>query len=359
MYESRPDVELYYFYDSYGNLASIRYIKSGETTAYSYYVTTNAQGDVLGIYTAAGVQVAAYEYDAWGNCTVYDVTQDSDGNNVFTKVTYSESQKFNMEFLNPFRYRGYYYDQDMGLYYLQSRYYDPVVGRFISADVMSLTLLTPMGLTDKNCFAYCDNNPVMRTDKTGDLWVAVTSMAICGVIGAGISAAGSLITQEISGESFNLKTFALDVATGFVSGAITGSPVGVIGQRILNATVQSISYALGKYIEGEQITFWGVTSTFISDFCFSMLIDKIIPSTSFYSDFSKINMDLNNTVVREVRRQNTKYANKMIRMAMENFSDNVVKLTTGQFIDSGVNEGLKIIWDINFAVLGMLLGIGG
>ncbi|MGN0501587.1 MAG: hypothetical protein ACI4HN_01545, partial [Ruminococcus sp.] len=114
MYESRPGVELYYFYDSYGNLTSIRYIKAGETTAYSYYVTTNAQGDVLGIYTAAGVQVAAYEYDAWGNCTVYDVTQNSNGNNVFTKVTYSDSRKFDLEFLNPFRYRGYYYDQDMG-----------------------------------------------------------------------------------------------------------------------------------------------------------------------------------------------------------------------------------------------------
>lgn len=66
MYESRPGVELYYFYDIYGNLTSIRYIKAGETTAYSYYVTTNVQGDVLGIYTAAGVQVTAYEYDAWG-----------------------------------------------------------------------------------------------------------------------------------------------------------------------------------------------------------------------------------------------------------------------------------------------------
>ncbi|MGN0501586.1 MAG: RHS repeat-associated core domain-containing protein [Ruminococcus sp.] len=165
MYESRPGVELYYFYDSYGNLTSIRYIKAGETTAYSYYVTTNAQGDVLGIYTAAGVQVAAYEYDAWGNCTVYDVTQNSNGNNVFTKVTYSDSRKFDLEFLNPFRYRGYYYDQDMGLYYLQSRYYDPQIGRFINADgVVSGTGSSVQGY---NVFAYCFNNPVNMDDADG------------------------------------------------------------------------------------------------------------------------------------------------------------------------------------------------
>ncbi len=357
MYESRPGIELYYFYDSYGNLTSIRYIKAGETTAYSYYVTTNAQGDVLGIYTAAGVQVAAYEYDAWGNCTVYDVTQDSTGNNVFTEVTYSDSQKFNMEFLNPFRYRGYYYDQDMGLYYLQSRYYDPQVGRFISADIMSLTLLTPMGLTDKNVFAYCDNNPVMRIDKTGDLWVALTSMAICGVIGAGVSAAGSLIAQKMSGESFNLKTFALDTATGFVSGAITGSPLGIVGQRILNASVQSVSYMVGTYIEGERITFKGVATVFVSDLFFSTMLDNLIPSTTFYDDFAKINVDLDNIIAREVRRQNAKYANKMIQMAVNNFSDNIIKLATGQFIDAGVNEGLNIIFDIALGMLGIVIGI--
>ncbi len=164
MYESRPGIELYYFYDSYGNLTSIRYIKTGETTAYSYYVTTNAQGDVLGIYTAAGVQVAAYEYDAWGNCTVYDVTQDSAGNNIFTEVIYSDSQKFNMEFLNPFRYRGYYYDQDMGLYYLQSRYYDPQVGRFLNSDMISDA---GSGVLGYNTFIYCGNNPINFMDSTG------------------------------------------------------------------------------------------------------------------------------------------------------------------------------------------------
>ena len=217
MYESRPGIELYYFYDSYGNLTSIRYIKAGETTAYSYYVTTNAQGDVLGIYTAPGVQVAAYEYDAWGNCTVYDVTQDSNGNNVFTEVTYSDSQKFNMEFLNPFRYRGYYYDQDMELYYVSSRYYDPEISRFISPDTTDILTATPMGLTDKNLYAYCDNNPVMRADSGGDFWHIVAG----GVIGGVASFAATLLTGG------SIEEAGVSFLFGAASGALTAAFPGV------------------------------------------------------------------------------------------------------------------------------------
>ncbi|MBR2634576.1 MAG: RHS repeat-associated core domain-containing protein [Clostridia bacterium] len=58
------------------------------------------------------------------------------------------------------RYRGYYYDAETGFYYLQSRYYDPVTCRFISADSAWILTATPMGLTDKNLYAYCLNNPV-------------------------------------------------------------------------------------------------------------------------------------------------------------------------------------------------------
>lgn len=67
-------------------------------------------------------------------------------------------------------YRGYYYDRDLGMYYLQSRYYDPVTGRFISPDYPDVITASPTALTDKNLFAYCDNNPVMRTDHDGMFW---------------------------------------------------------------------------------------------------------------------------------------------------------------------------------------------
>ena len=67
----------------------------------------------------------------------------------------------------PFRYRGYVYDTEMGWYYLQSRYYDPSIGRFISADVL---LSTGQGVIGNNSYAYCGNNPVTRTDAFGYSW---------------------------------------------------------------------------------------------------------------------------------------------------------------------------------------------
>ncbi len=74
---------------------------------------------------------------------------------------------------NPFRYRGYYYDNETGFYYCGSRYYDPVTGRFISADNINTLSSTAMALTDKNLYAYCDNNPVMRVDSGGEFWDTV------------------------------------------------------------------------------------------------------------------------------------------------------------------------------------------
>lgn len=78
-----------------------------------------------------------------------------------------------MELLNPFGYRGYWFDRETGLYYLNSRYYDPAIGRFISPDSVGVITASPLGLTDKNLYAYCDNNPVMRRDDGGMFWDTV------------------------------------------------------------------------------------------------------------------------------------------------------------------------------------------
>lgn len=122
-----------------------------------YYFEKNFQGDITGIFNEAGSQVAWYEYDAWGN-RVYGV------------YLSGYSDIFNA---NPFRYRGYYYDTETGFYYCGSRYYDPVIGRFINADSTNTLMNTPMAYTDKNLYAYCDNNPVMRVDNGGEFWDTV------------------------------------------------------------------------------------------------------------------------------------------------------------------------------------------
>ncbi len=90
--------------------------------------------------------MVGYSYDAWGNCTITLNTRNYGTN-------------------NPFRYRGYYYDNDLEMYYLMSRYYDPKTGRFINAD--SIEYLEPNTINGLNLYAYCRNNPVTLTDPYG------------------------------------------------------------------------------------------------------------------------------------------------------------------------------------------------
>ena len=115
-----------------------------------YYFIRNLQGDVLKVIRESdGAIVAEYTYDSWGNIL-------------------SATGECATE--NPFRYRGYYYDSETGFYYLGSRYYDAKLGRFINADTTDVLTATPMALTDKNLYAYCDNNPVVRVDRNGQFW---------------------------------------------------------------------------------------------------------------------------------------------------------------------------------------------
>ena len=97
-----------------------------------------------------------YTYDAWGNHAV------ADGNgNTITDET-------NIGHINPFRYRGYYYDTETELYFLKTRYYDPEIGRFMTID--GIEYLAPETVNGLNLYAYCGNNPVMGVDPNGTSW---------------------------------------------------------------------------------------------------------------------------------------------------------------------------------------------
>lgn len=111
-----------------------------------YYYQTNLQGDVIGILDLSGNRVVRYAYDAWGNVQIVENHQ--------------------IAMLNPLLYRGYVYDWETGLYYLQSRYYNPEWGRFINADGL---VSTGQGMLGNNMFSYCRNNPIVRVDFWGTL----------------------------------------------------------------------------------------------------------------------------------------------------------------------------------------------
>ena len=114
----------------------------------SYFYLTNIQGDIIGIYDSNGNVVVEYTYDSWGK---------------LISITGSHASTIGVK--NPLRYRGYYYDTETSLYYLQSRYYDPEIGRFINMDVYFIAGNDYIQGT--NMYAYCYNNPVMYSDPTG------------------------------------------------------------------------------------------------------------------------------------------------------------------------------------------------
>ena len=115
---------------------------------YAYYFLKNLQGDVIAITNNKGKVVSSYTYDAWGVCTIV-----SDNTGIIARV-------------NPFRYRGYYFDQEIGVYYLQSRYYDANVGRFVNGDEAIFCALCNEILTT-NEFSYCFNSPINNQDASG------------------------------------------------------------------------------------------------------------------------------------------------------------------------------------------------
>ncbi len=162
-----------------------------------YHYRKNIQGDITHILDNSGNIVVKYMYDAFGN---YAVVQDTNG----------------LAELNPFRYRSYYYDTETDLYFLQTRYYDPEVGRFITID--DTQYLAPDQINGLNLYAYCGNNPVMRVDPNGNAWwewlvaglivsacivgavfTGGTSLVGLALVGAAIGGGMSIASQAISG----------------------------------------------------------------------------------------------------------------------------------------------------------------
>lgn len=139
---------LNFTYDANGTPMSVKY------NGTMYYFVTNLQGDVTAILNTSGTAVASYTYDAWGNI-----------------LTTGGSMASTLGTLNPLRYRGYVYDTETGLYYLQSRYYNPIRGRFINEDAFAST---GQGLLGNNMFAYCNCNPVNNADMDGLIPRSVT-----------------------------------------------------------------------------------------------------------------------------------------------------------------------------------------
>lgn len=214
--------EFFFFYDESNAPIGFWYHPASGSNVTGYYMTTQ-QGDITRIEDVNGNVLATYEYDAWGKLI---------------------SSSGSLATINPLRYRGYYYDTETELYYLSSRYYDPKVSRFINADSTD-AVLSANGLYDQNLFAYCDNNPVMRTDMGGEIW----NLIVGGAIGGFIGAVTSMSENIAEGKQISL----LDTASGFVFGAIGGALAASIPSMTVsvlgNAALSMLENGAGQIIE--------------------------------------------------------------------------------------------------------------
>lgn len=193
----------WYIYDENNSIIGFEYNNQ------TYYFEKNAQGDVVRIFDIDGNFVSEYFYDAWGNIASVS------GNEEIANA-------------NPFRYRGYYYDNESGLYYLQSRYYDSFTGRFLNAD----SIIGANGdITSNNLFTYCSNNPVNFIDPTGEIAANIIGAVIAGIVGL---VGGAYLTKWLANK-LGLKGWKRKV---FIIGLTA----------IITAVAATIGYFVGPYI---------------------------------------------------------------------------------------------------------------
>ena len=229
---------LYFHYDSSGEVIGFTRTANGTDTEYFY--VKNLQGDILKVITATGTEAAAYTYDAWGKL----LTSTGD-----------------MADVNPLRYRGYYYDTETGLYYLQSRYYDPEVGRWINIDNVEY-LGTEDELISYNLFTYCLNNPVNRTDENGNLslpnWakVAIGAVALAGAVALTVATGGGAAAVAV-GVAKVVGSVALSTAVSAGVGYLQNGKQGAIDgacNGFMFGSLSALGGAAFKYVKVRSAT---------------------------------------------------------------------------------------------------------
>lgn len=224
----RGDENLHFFYDAQNKPAIAIY----NGTAYAYLY--NQQDDVVGMVDSEGQLVVKYQYDAWGQP-------------ISTGGALAET----LGALNPFRYRGYIYDEETGLYYLRSRYYNPKLSRFINADDVE-ALGADGDINGYQLFNYCMNDPVNRRDEAGS-W-SLPNWAKVAIGAALIVGAAVVATVATGGVACFAYGAAIGAAKGAVSGAIGGAISGAIESRIATGSWDG---ALEAAIDGAADGFLG------------------------------------------------------------------------------------------------------
>jgi RHS repeat-associated protein len=234
-FEQTGSDTIYYVYDIQDQLISMIL----NNVEYAY--VRNAQNDIVGLINSAGIQVVSYTYSTWGEVL---------------SITGSLASTVGQQ--NPYRYRGYRYDSETGLYYLQSRYYNPQWGRFVNADDTDVLGVEQGSLLQYNHFAYCLNNPINRTDDSGywsmPNWLKVTvgAVAIAGLAVATVATGGA--AAIICGAALS----------GAIAGGASGAVLGAVGGGIYGGWQGALDGACSGFMSGTLIG--GATGAFAAGF---------------------------------------------------------------------------------------------
>ena len=244
--EGTSTTVLIYLYDWTGvcGMKRLREKSDGSVQTDTYWYKKNELGDIAEIYGVNG-KLCEYRYDAWGNYrlidsgTGMDVTKDQVIGGISTNVS------VHIGHINPFRYRGYYYDEETGFYYLNTRYYDPEIRRFINMDNPELVAQLAQTPGQLNLYAYCNNNPVAFTDESGEGFVtlliaALVTGLICGAFNAAVA-------------NFTGQNVGLAFLGGFVNGFLSGFFAGLAASLFVNEAIKFGAAAAIAFAGG----FWG------------------------------------------------------------------------------------------------------
>lgn len=315
--------EFIYLYDESG-IIGVLYSYNGSTPV-PYYYHRNLQGDVIAIYDASGYTKAEYTYDAWGNCTV------------------TNSTLYDLAYNNPIRYRGYYYDRETGLYYLNARYYNPEWCRFVSSD--STEYINPDKVNGINLYVYCNNDPINKYDPTGHF--VISTFLICLGAGALIGAALGGYTAYKEGQ---------DILTGALTGAVLGAAVGAIigvGGAVLSGAVSSV---IGKtttdmfsvVFYGGQFGSW---EDYATAFVFGGITGSLGTVTGKFAKLAKLGKSTCDIVLRPL-------ANQYVKVGTRGKTFNKDKYVYDVITRAATSGGSQSIINQNLGDLELKLDIG-
>ena len=228
-----------------------------------YLYRKNVFGDVTEIYNEAGTLVGKYSYSAFGEC---EIEQDEGG----------IAEK------NAIRYRGYYYDEETGFYYLKTRYYDPEIGRFITIDDTSY--LAPDTINGLNLYAYCGNNPVMNVDPEGKFLI---SLLFTVLIGSTASALASMVGQWLTTGTIDWGQVGISALFGGLGSALSLIGVGgFVGQFLIQGVLGVTEIVALSAVDGSLSTL--NVGDIITTFLFSGFMGSI-NAKGAAKEFKRIN----------------------------------------------------------------------